>query len=139
MKRSQGFGLRWREGDARNRARNVAQLSRKLEGSGSAVRLARLQRRFARVNKLGRSARFQLGLGLAVFLAVVIGGLYGPSLLAKMRAPGGMKLPTRRQELVYYRNCAAAHAAGAYSIPRGTPGYRDVLDRDKDGLACEPY
>jgi hypothetical protein len=40
---------------------------------------------------------------------------------------------------VYYRNCAAAHAAGVHSIPRGALGYRPALDRDNDGLASEPY
>jgi endonuclease YncB( thermonuclease family) len=37
----------------------------------------------------------------------------------------------------YYRNCAAARAAGAAPIMRGEPGYRGPLDRDKDGIACE--
>ena len=39
----------------------------------------------------------------------------------------------------YYRNCAAARAAGAAPIHAGQPGYRDSLDRDGDGIACEPY
>ncbi|WP_436017616.1 excalibur calcium-binding domain-containing protein [Phenylobacterium sp. LjRoot219] len=39
----------------------------------------------------------------------------------------------------YFPNCAAAHAAGVYSIHRGDPGYRERLDRDGDGRACEPY
>lgn len=39
----------------------------------------------------------------------------------------------------YYRNCAAARAAGAAPIYRGEPGYRPPLDRDGDGVACEPY
>jgi hypothetical protein len=89
---------------------------------------------------LNGSARFQLGLALAVFLAVVIGGLFGPGLLAKIRVSGGMGLTTHQStRFVYYRNCAAAHAAGAFTIPRGAPGYRAALDRDDDGLACEPY
>jgi hypothetical protein len=39
----------------------------------------------------------------------------------------------------YYRNCAAARAAGAAPIYSGEPGYRAPLDRDGDGIACEPY
>ncbi|WP_239987549.1 excalibur calcium-binding domain-containing protein [Sphingosinithalassobacter portus] len=39
---------------------------------------------------------------------------------------------------VYYPNCAAARAAGAAPIRRGQPGYRQALDRDNDGIACEP-
>jgi hypothetical protein len=38
---------------------------------------------------------------------------------------------------VYYANCTAAKAAGAAPLYRGEPGYRDALDRDKDGIACE--
>lgn len=38
---------------------------------------------------------------------------------------------------VYYRNCAAARAAGAAPISAGEPGYRAGLDRDDDGTACD--
>lgn len=37
----------------------------------------------------------------------------------------------------YYRNCAAARAAGAAPIHAGEPGYSRKLDRDGDGVACE--
>ena len=40
---------------------------------------------------------------------------------------------------VYYRYCRDAQAAGVTSIYRGQPGYRPILDRDSDGIACEPY
>lgn len=40
---------------------------------------------------------------------------------------------------VYYRNCAAARAAGAAPLYRGQPGYRPQMDGDSDGIACEPY
>ena len=47
---------------------------------------------------------------------------------------------TRRNESSQsYRNCAAARAAGAAPIYAGQPGYRGSLDRDGDGIACEPY
>jgi len=39
---------------------------------------------------------------------------------------------------VYYRNCAAAWAAGVAPIHAGQPGYRIGLDADLDGVACEP-
>ncbi len=38
-----------------------------------------------------------------------------------------------------YRNCAAAHAAGDAPVRRGDPGYGPHLDRDNDGVGCEPY
>jgi len=38
-----------------------------------------------------------------------------------------------------FPNCAAARAAGAAPIRVGEPGYGPHLDRDGDGIACEPY
>ena len=38
---------------------------------------------------------------------------------------------------VYYKNCAAARAAGVTPLHVGDPGYRTGLDGDKDGVACE--
>lgn len=43
------------------------------------------------------------------------------------------------EQSVYYRNCDAARAAGAAPIYRGQPGYREQMDGDSDGIACEPY
>lgn len=40
---------------------------------------------------------------------------------------------------IYYRNCAAARAAGVAPIYRGEPGYESRLDADSDGIACEPF
>ncbi|MFG3189266.1 excalibur calcium-binding domain-containing protein [Streptomyces omiyaensis] len=39
----------------------------------------------------------------------------------------------------YYENCDAAREAGAAPLLRGEPGYREALDREGDGIACEPY
>lgn len=39
---------------------------------------------------------------------------------------------------VYYANCDAVRAAGKAPILRGQPGYDSHLDRDGDGVACEP-
>lgn len=38
-----------------------------------------------------------------------------------------------------YRNCDEARAAGAAPVRRGDPGYGPHLDRDDDGVGCEPY
>ena len=45
--------------------------------------------------------------------------------------------PEPKQESAYYPNCKAARAAGAAPLYRGDPGYREELDRDRDGIACE--
>ncbi|MFF7891515.1 excalibur calcium-binding domain-containing protein [Streptomyces sp. NPDC007907] len=39
---------------------------------------------------------------------------------------------------VYYENCDEARAAGAAPVFAGDPGYGPHLDRDGDGVACEP-
>lgn len=44
---------------------------------------------------------------------------------------------TGRSEGVYYENCAAVRKAGKAPLHRGQPGYRNDLDRDRDGVACE--
>lgn len=38
-----------------------------------------------------------------------------------------------------YPNCTAARAAGAAPVRRGEPCYGPHLDRDNDGVGCEPY
>jgi hypothetical protein len=45
--------------------------------------------------------------------------------------------PPAAQAHIYYRNCAAARAAGAAPLYAGQPGYSAHLDRDRDGIACE--
>jgi hypothetical protein len=82
-----------------------------------------------------------LALAAALFLAVVAFGLYGPLVSARlhdqvMRALQGAPLPGVGK---YYSDCAAAHAAGVYSIRRGDPGYRPELDPNGDGFACTPF
>jgi hypothetical protein len=39
----------------------------------------------------------------------------------------------------YYPGCNAARAAGAAPIYRGQPGYRQEMNGDGDGIACEPH
>jgi hypothetical protein len=38
---------------------------------------------------------------------------------------------------LYFPNCSVAKALGAAPIRKGQPGYRDELDRDHNGVACE--
>lgn len=38
-----------------------------------------------------------------------------------------------------FANCTHARAAGAAPVRRGEPGYGPHLDRDNDGIGCEPY
>ncbi|SER43527.1 micrococcal nuclease [Gracilibacillus ureilyticus] len=38
---------------------------------------------------------------------------------------------------VYFQNCTEAHEAGVTPLHEGDPGYRQQMDGDKDGIACE--
>lgn len=56
------------------------------------------------------------------------------------RLNSGSDVDSRKSEVsVYYTRCDEARAAGVAPIYRGEPGYRAGLDRDGDGVACEPY
>jgi len=53
-----------------------------------------------------------------------------PARPAPLRSIGGSRA---------FANCAEARAAGAAPVRRGDPGYGSHLDRDNDGVGCEPY
>ncbi|MEQ1540472.1 MAG: excalibur calcium-binding domain-containing protein [Sphingorhabdus sp.] len=40
---------------------------------------------------------------------------------------------------VYYAGCYEVRALGKDPLYRGDPGYREGMDGDNDGIACEPY
>jgi micrococcal nuclease len=50
---------------------------------------------------------------------------------------GSSTAPATGSGSVYYANCTAVRAAGKAPLLRGQPGYRDALDGDHDGIACE--
>ncbi|MFF0902793.1 UNVERIFIED_CONTAM: excalibur calcium-binding domain-containing protein [Kocuria sp. CPCC 205316] len=52
-------------------------------------------------------------------------------------APEPAPAPAPAPVDVHYANCTAAREAGAAPLLRGAPGYRDAMDRDGDGVACE--
>ncbi|MEX5255114.1 excalibur calcium-binding domain-containing protein [Kocuria arenosa] len=61
------------------------------------------------------------------------GDIPGGTGTAPQPAPGPAPAPAD----VHYANCTAALEAGAAPLLRGEPGYRDAMDRDGDGVACE--
>lgn len=83
------------------------------------------------------SAQFILTAALATFV-----GAYAlaPSPTPKPHAtdPTSLRI-SQRSDDVYYARCADARAAGAAPIYAGEPGYREGLDGDGDGIACEPF
>lgn len=57
----------------------------------------------------------------------------------RLTAFGGSKQTGDAESSIYYGRCADARAAGVAPIYAGEPGYREGLDADGDGIACEPY
>ena len=43
------------------------------------------------------------------------------------------------QQMESFANCDAVRAAGRASLRQGEPGYSPHLDKDGDGIACEPW
>jgi hypothetical protein len=80
-----------------------------------------------------------LAMGLALFLAVVAFGLYGPLVSGSLHEQLLRAIQSAPGIGRYYPDCEAAHAAGVYSIRRGEPGYRPELDPNGDGFACTPF
>ena len=76
----QGFRERWRDGEARVRARNVADLHQ-LEGPGAGKRLERIRRAFRLSSGKSLTGRELALLSIATFLFVVVAGAFGPELL----------------------------------------------------------
>ena len=52
-------------------------------------------------------------------------------------APEPAEVAPQAPASTYYKNCAAARAAGAAPVRTGDPGYGRHLDRDGDGVGCE--
>jgi Excalibur calcium-binding domain len=53
-------------------------------------------------------------------------------------APSRKKPAAALSEQGAFANCREARAAGAAPVRRGQPGYGPHLDRDGDGVGCEP-
>ncbi|MEP7131264.1 MAG: excalibur calcium-binding domain-containing protein [Sphingomicrobium sp.] len=71
--------------------------------------------------------------------AAILGGLASYAWASLPRAV--FISPTDRMKIeqsVYYSGCDEARAAGKAPIQAGQPGYREGLDGDGDGIACEP-
>ena len=83
-----------------------------------------------------------------LFSAIVVGSVagYAWSALGPATAQdsqgmprSALQAPERVEQSAYYPNCDAVRSAGKAPIFAGQLGYRDALDRDGDGIACEPY
>lgn len=90
----------------------------------------------ADMRRLLRDVRAGIGF---LALGALLGG--GAFTALDMMAPGGA--PRAKGVLSlrepYSATCREAIQSGQHNIPKGAPGYRDALDADGNGLACEPY
>lgn len=94
-----------------------------------------------------RSAINLLGIAAAAGASIGIGSVAfsedGRSQLAQsmkaVSAKAGITRAREPQQGDYWSRCAEAKAAGTFPIYLGEPGYRDGLDGDSDGIACEPH
>ena len=102
--------------------------------SASAQQKAARRARGRATSTVRRYAPLWLGASL-LGLAYGSGTLQNTGSTGSAFADGG----GARYHTVYYRRCDDARAAGAAPIHVGEPGYRQALDRDRDGIACEPY
>ena len=82
--------------------------------------------------------------------ASVLGGLIGIGMTDRgaelvassahtLRTAAGPIRTREPQTGDYWAGCNAARAAGTAPIYIGEPGYREGMDGDGDGIACEPY
>lgn len=102
--------------------------------------------------RLGTHYRAEQRRALASFarklLAAAVGGgiLFGALSVPAVRqqvaaAPGALGIARARvpQPGDHWTGCNDARAAGTAPIYAGEPGYREEMDGDGDGVACEPY
>jgi hypothetical protein len=78
------------------------------------------------------------GLSVLAAAGATFAGVY-----ALVPLPSGSKPVTTNSRAieasVYYSGCNEARLVGAAPIHRGQPGYREEMDGDGDGIACEPH
>lgn len=113
-----------------------------------------LSQSFARASNAHESLGQDMDKQFLIFTGLLASGTFGATLLAttpgkvleapRVVAPREVKVaplrePVDERPYVYFRRCDDARAAGVAPIRRGQPGYRPALDRDGDGVACEPY
>ena len=73
--------------------------------------------------------------GMAAFAALALAALLYPAVQNFSRWP----LTVELRHVAAAPNCTAARVMGLAPAYRGQPGYYPQHDRDRDGIACEPW
>ncbi len=71
------------------------------------------------------------------FSATIVETLEEPEQIPDTSAP--IKRSPARPSQVWYAGCDQVRLLGRAPLYRGQPGYREGMDSDGDGVACEPY
>ena len=110
------------------------------------IRQGRLYRRQTRIRQFGNTTWL---FGAAALVGGAIGGatvVATPQSLASaeafvrpIAASAGLVRARAPQEGDHWSRCDEARAAGSAPLYVGESGYREGLDGDSDGIACEPY
>jgi len=108
------------------------------------VKLGQHYRAQDRANTSFQTIKF---IPFAVFagLCVFVGGLAitNPDKVTQLLPEGSLVVSAedqaRIENSVFYSGCDEARTAGAAPIHQGMPGYREGMDGDGDGIACEPH
>jgi hypothetical protein len=80
-----------------------------------------------------------IGIVVGGSLAIGILGWGMSSEIKSLFHPVSLEERARVEASVYFSGCDEARLAGAAPIHSGQPGYREGMDGDSDGVACEPY
>ena len=94
-------------------------------------RFRAISRRYYRATEFRKFYRYAVIVGP---IAVIVGFLLG---WASLASPWPLMLTLKH--LASYPNCDAARAVGLAPAREGEPGYWTHHDRDRDGIACEPW
>lgn len=117
------------------------EMTTRLEGPGADRRLRDINRRFRRSSPRPRPRRRSASLFAWVFGLVFVAALLvmeRPGLVSDLTAPLRLAGAADDQPYRYFSGCDEARAAGAAPIYRWQSGYREEMDGDNDGVACEP-
>ncbi|MDZ4374041.1 MAG: excalibur calcium-binding domain-containing protein [Phenylobacterium sp.] len=128
----------------------VSPLETRLDGPAAGSRLSQVNRRFrlagswegrARLARIGRTLLVAYWIGCLAVIGLGLDRLFPAwrGSVGAVAAPVAESVPMLRPTpTAPFPNCKAAHAAGVYDIPVGSPAYRASQDGDQDGFACEP-
>lgn len=86
----------------------------------------------------GRSSMLNI---IGLFVVVIAVAWFATPALHRWwnRAQRSPEETAKIEQSVFYAGCDDARAAGVAPIYAGSPGYREGMHGDRDGIACEPH